>query len=243
MDDLDPNSLATALPAYLSTPISLLEAIQLGPTDPEGLSAYLAYAQYGNYQYCSTLGHGAHYCGVSVTAVGPFFGMCLPSNCTHDEFATLAGPCMVSRATRNAGLAKAFANITVNSSSVTAFVNAIGAGIPDARVDAWGLYQGLLMVDSLTKRAGEGWKDAVAGGVSLGTFQVVPGYCDNFESSMSGDGTACVVILSLLLLCVVFASLIGMKLEFNTYKTEGLPEITPDASFDQIFLQVTPTAL
>ena len=43
-------------------------------------------------------------------------------------------------------------NPQVNSSTVNSLIHGLGAGIPDAGVDSWGLYQGLLAVDKLAKR-------------------------------------------------------------------------------------------
>jgi len=214
-EGLDPRASSSALPGYLSTPISALSVLELAyQGDKEALSAYLSYAAYGNYEYCEGISKSstpAHYCGLSVTNVGPFLGYCLPKACSAEDFKMLAGPCQIARVEAFALEAGALTNDTnINSTTAKAFIKAAYDGIPNQGLDTWSIRLGLLAIDSLTHEQGKGMT-AMSGAGGVGLFTTLGSYCDEFDRGLGGEGIFCVVCVCLLLFLFIVASVMDLK--------------------------------
>ena len=91
---LDPAAKLVTLPDFLTTPVSFYAWSNFSNTQ---LFEYLAFAQRGNYDLCSSI-QGARYCTMRLTNAGPAFGLCLPSSCSVDDYINLTTVCVARRA-------------------------------------------------------------------------------------------------------------------------------------------------
>jgi peptidoglycan/LPS O-acetylase OafA/YrhL len=101
--NLDPAQPFSALPPFLSTPLSVIDLASLAadPNNPETavlIQQYMGFRQVGNFDACQSLGR-SHYCTTMVTAHGgPSFGVCLPATCEVEDYVQLASTCVAARA-------------------------------------------------------------------------------------------------------------------------------------------------